>query len=470
MHTHVRRHADRQDRRLIATFIVFPLMGAPCALANGAVADTRVSSAQPAQNIGPLLLKLEQQIAAEHVALPKSDNASETWLLVIAKAYPATPETRLALANFATHALERATAERAAGKEVAATEFQVFANLATDLLTRKDAQTTSSESPAASDSAGTPQVSSRSAAPETGSANVRVPQSVDTASPPHAAQPNRGNEAPPLGSPNASGANATRPLMPTSPPALTVAPGHSAPAAVLHSASADPDRGNGAPPLGGPDASRANATRPLIPTSPAALTVAPGPSAPAAVLRSASTEPDRGNVPPPLGRPDASGAHTTRPLVPTSPAALTVAHGPSLPAALLHSASADPSAGNPTHSTALMGQTRLAALPAATPIRPLPTIQDQSLATLYVTRGDQMMAIKDVSAARRLYEYAANAGSARAAAALARTFDPSFLSRLGVVGLKPDPALAAVWYGKAAALGDRDAKTLLHNLSTEAAK
>jgi TPR repeat protein len=49
-----------------------------------------------------------------------------------------------------------------------------------------------------------------------------------------------------------------------------------------------------------------------------------------------------------------------------------------------------------------------------------PTTQDQAIAAFYATRGDEMLARKDISAARKFYEYAANAGSARAAAALAR--------------------------------------------------
>jgi TPR repeat protein len=92
------------------------------------------------------------------------------------------------------------------------------------------------------------------------------------------------------------------------------------------------------------------------------------------------------------------------------------------------------------------------------------------MAALYASRGDEMLAIKDISAARKFYEYAANAGSARAATALARTHDPAFLTRLGAVGLTPDPVLAAAWYRKAAALGDPDADARLHSLSTEAAK
>jgi TPR repeat protein len=64
-----------------------------------------------------------------------------------------------------------------------------------------------------------------------------------------------------------------------------------------------------------------------------------------------------------------------------------------------------------------------------------------------------MLAQRDISAARKFYEYAANAGSARAATALARTYDPSYATQMGELGLQPDPALAAVWYRKAAALG-----------------
>jgi TPR repeat protein len=69
-----------------------------------------------------------------------------------------------------------------------------------------------------------------------------------------------------------------------------------------------------------------------------------------------------------------------------------------------------------------------------------------------------MLAQKDISAARKFYEYAANAGSARAATALARTYDPNFANQLGEVGLRPDPVLAAVWYRKAAELGGQPAQ------------
>ncbi len=89
---------------------------------------------------------------------------------------------------------------------------------------------------------------------------------------------------------------------------------------------------------------------------------------------------------------------------------------------------------------------------------------------MYARRGDEMLAIKDISAARKFYEYAANARGARAATALAETYDPAFLTKLGAVGVRPDPALAATWYRRAAALGDPDAEVRLRTLSTQAAQ
>jgi TPR repeat protein len=92
------------------------------------------------------------------------------------------------------------------------------------------------------------------------------------------------------------------------------------------------------------------------------------------------------------------------------------------------------------------------------------------MTAMYVGRGDAMLAIKDISAARKFYEYGANAGSARAATALAETYDPAFVTKLGAVGVRPDPALAATWYRRAAALGDAEAEARLRTLSTQASK
>ncbi len=111
--------------------------------------------------------------------------------------------------------------------------------------------------------------------------------------------------------------------------------------------------------------------------------------------------------------------------------------------------------------------------PAAVPARPAtqqpaPDLAAATAASL--SRGDAMLAMRNITAARSFYEYAANAGNARAAAALAETYDPVFLNRLGVIGLKPDPAAAAAWYRKAAALGDRSAVARLETLRSDVAK
>src|SRR5271165_7446941 len=316
------RYRRAATRGLIVLCVAFLLMGAPGVMADQIAGETHAASAKlPDQEIGLLLLKVEQQIAAGHAVDPESDNALDTWQAVITKAHPASPETLKALAVFAAHMRDRAEAETAAGRSLASTDFSAFAEAANDLL--KDvAPTSSPQGPQAnaSRSAGTVRASSGSAAATTDSATSGV--------------------------------------APTAGPA---APGNSPPA----------------------DATGTNATRPPTPAAQPTLDAA------------------------------ASAAHL---------------------------------------------------------VTGAPATQEQSVAALYASRGDQMLAIKDVSAARRFYQYAANAGSAGAATALARTFDPSFLSQSGVIGLRPDPAQAAVWYRKAAELGDRNAETRLQGVSAEVAK
>ncbi len=73
-----------------------------------------------------------------------------------------------------------------------------------------------------------------------------------------------------------------------------------------------------------------------------------------------------------------------------------------------------------------------------------------------LTRGDAMLALGDISAARLLYERAASLGSARAATSLGKTYDPDFLATIRASGIIPNRDTAAAWYRKAAALGDAD--------------
>lgn len=103
------------------------------------------------------------------------------------------------------------------------------------------------------------------------------------------------------------------------------------------------------------------------------------------------------------------------------------------------------------------------AVPKPSTPPPAPPMQDQT-AALMTSRGDAMLAIKDVSAARKLYEQAADLGSAAAAKGLARTYDPRYVQNLGIVGMRPDITMAAGWYDRAAALGDRESAQRMQEL------
>ncbi|WP_146202045.1 hypothetical protein [Teichococcus aestuarii] len=99
----------------------------------------------------------------------------------------------------------------------------------------------------------------------------------------------------------------------------------------------------------------------------------------------------------------------------------------------------------------------------APPPRPRPTGSPERLEAV-IRRADEMLALRDISAARRLYAYAAEAGSGKAAAALGQTYDPAFLDRIGAQGIRPDPALAVRWYRQAMSLGEAQVAPALSRL------
>jgi hypothetical protein len=70
-------------------------------------------------------------------------------------------------------------------------------------------------------------------------------------------------------------------------------------------------------------------------------------------------------------------------------------------------------------------------MPPVTPPPQQPAAKP-SVAEFYAWRGDLMLAKKDVSAARKYYELAASAGSARAATQLTRINDPGFAAQPSV--------------------------------------
>lgn len=83
-----------------------------------------------------------------------------------------------------------------------------------------------------------------------------------------------------------------------------------------------------------------------------------------------------------------------------------------------------------------------------------------------VERGNALLERGDVSGARLLYMRAAMAGDPDAALAAGKTYDPTFLARIGVQGgVRADPEKAAAWYLWAADLGSVEASARLQAIA-----
>jgi hypothetical protein len=80
-------------------------------------------------------------------------------------------------------------------------------------------------------------------------------------------------------------------------------------------------------------------------------------------------------------------------------------------------------------------------------------------------RGEEFMGEGRVSAARLMFQRAAEACDVRAAFALGASYDPIMLQKLGVALLDPDIAAARSWYQKAKELGSSEASQELELLS-----
>ena len=97
----------------------------------------------------------------------------------------------------------------------------------------------------------------------------------------------------------------------------------------------------------------------------------------------------------------------------------------------------------------------------AEPIRHL----DPNDVAASLTRANALIASGDVAAARLVLRHPAEFGDARAAMALAETYDPAFLEKLGVRGFVPNVAMARDWYEKAKKFGAADAARRLEVLA-----
>lgn len=73
-----------------------------------------------------------------------------------------------------------------------------------------------------------------------------------------------------------------------------------------------------------------------------------------------------------------------------------------------------------------------------------------------LSRGDTMLALGDIAAARLFYERAVTLGSARGATSLGKTYDPAFLASIRATGVTPNRDLAATLYRRGAELGDME--------------
>jgi len=115
------------------------------------------------------------------------------------------------------------------------------------------------------------------------------------------------------------------------------------------------------------------------------------------------------------------------------------------------------SPGRPDNVAA--GHAQLARAPAPEPqtaVGSRPELAPASISPAAVTRllarGDALIAIGDIAAARLVYQRAVTRGSELAATAMGKTYDPGFLGQIGAIGVLADPEAAAAWYRKAAAL------------------
>jgi len=93
-------------------------------------------------------------------------------------------------------------------------------------------------------------------------------------------------------------------------------------------------------------------------------------------------------------------------------------------------------------------------------------LDDAEIAVL-IERGKDFLKNGDFSSARLLLRRAAEGGSADAAMALATTFDPVVLARLGAIGATADIAKAREWYQRAVELGSTAASQQLAKLAAE---
>ncbi len=107
---------------------------------------------------------------------------------------------------------------------------------------------------------------------------------------------------------------------------------------------------------------------------------------------------------------------------------------------------------------------RLAPPPDPKPPADAIVLDAQEVAAL-IKRAEDFVRGGDIASARIALRRAASAGDAQGSLALAKTFDPGFLSEHGVLGFGADVTQARQWYEKAMQLGSTEASRRLERLA-----
>lgn len=103
-------------------------------------------------------------------------------------------------------------------------------------------------------------------------------------------------------------------------------------------------------------------------------------------------------------------------------------------------------------------------LSTAVPSGQPPLTEEKKRALAFIAKGNEQLGQGNIAAARLFFQRAAEAGLGQAALALAATYDPVELERLGTRGVQPDANLARKWYERARELGAIEAEDRLKRL------
>jgi hypothetical protein len=120
----------------------------------------------------------------------------------------------------------------------------------------------------------------------------------------------------------------------------------------------------------------------------------------------------------------------------------------------------------PSVSTSPDKSTPGSAARSVSPNAPAETVrtEEQRRALRFIAKGNELLGEGDVATARLYYQRAVDAGLHEGALAMAATFDPAELRRIGTSGLQPDTKTARRWYERARELGAPEATERLRRL------